>query len=245
MRINIPILYTRNGIEIFSDLAKNKNNRILIDDNEILIFALQEFEKALVEENNESRLKLLEKEFNYVLNYGKEENIGFDLDFKETRTVEDVDNITFLECSFKKGKKSKINEQEGFGGIFSIEKENEAPTPLKTVFSQKIQVDNQTMFDLDEFNIIEDRCIIEPIVEIIEEPEPEYVLSEKDLEKIKEIENDGRFKLLELKNERVQKTIHLIAIFLHEDYNQELYLLSFYNNYLLTNEYTYLCYKEV
>lgn len=246
MRINIPILYTRNGIEIFSNLAKNKNKRILIDDNEILIFALQEFERALVEENNESRLKLLEKEFNYVLNYGNNENIGFDLDFKEIRTLEEVEYIQPPEYNFHKGKKQKDDEQEGYRGIFSVEEEIFTEKPLKTVFSQEIQVEpicNNTIIDVDEFNIIEEEVIEEPEIILDLEPEPEYVLSEKDLEKIKEIENDERFKLLELKNEKIQNTIHLIAIFLYKDYNQELYLLSFYNNYLLTNEYAYLCYK--
>lgn len=246
MKINIPILYTRNGIEIFKGLAKNINRRILIDDNEILIFALQEFEKALLEENNESRLKLLEKEFNYVLNYGKEENLGFDFDFKETRTLDEVAYIQPPEYNFHKGKKTKDDEQEGFGGIFSVEEKIIVEKPLKNTFSKEIQVkevlEDVSSLDIEEFNLIEE-SIIEEIIEIDLEPEPEYILSEKDLDKINQICSNERFELLEKRNDKIQNTIYLIAIFLHKEYNQKLYLLSFYNDYLLTNEYAYLCYR--
>lgn len=246
MKINIPILYTRNGIEIFKGLAKNTNRRILIDEDEILIFALQEFEKALLEENNESRLKLLEKEFNYILNYGKEENLGFDFDFKETRTLEEVAYIQPPEYNFHKGKKTKNDEQEGYGGIFNTNEDNCLSTPLKNTFLQEIQVkevlEDVSSLDTEEFNIIKEP-IIEEVIEIDLEPELEYILSEKDLNKINQISSNEKFELLEKRNDKIQNTIYLIAVFFYKSYNQKIYLLSFYDDYLLTNEYAYLCYK--
>ena len=220
-KYNIPIIRTENNI-IENRLSNKNSNILIIPDEELLIDCILYFFDKIIEENNETRIKQLEKELNYFCNYSKVEQFSFDFSIKETRTIEEVPFDKPAVYNFNKGTKKDKIEEDNFSLMFgyeddvAIEQKKQKEKLVKQKKSEKIKVEKEV--------------IREP--EIIQES-----LNENDIKKCDELKE--RFKFINYQFERLYHSTYLIAIF-KDNNNCELVLIKFAkDDYLLTN-YFYL-----
>ena len=119
-KYNIPIIRTENNI-IENRLSNKNSNILIIPDEKLLIDCIVYFFDKIIEENNETRIKQLEKELNYFCNYSKVEQFSLDFSIKETRTIEEVPFDKPAAYNFKKGTKKDKIEEDNFSLMFGYE----------------------------------------------------------------------------------------------------------------------------
>lgn len=216
-KYNVPIIRTENNI-IENRLSNKNSNILIIPDEKLLIDCIVYFFDKIIEENNETRIKQLEKELNYFCNYSKVEQFSLDFSIKETRTIEEVPFDKPAAYNFNKGTKKDKIEEDNFSLMFgyeddvAIEQKKQKEKPVKQKKSKKIK---------DEKEVIR-----EP--EIIQES-----LNDNDIKKCDKLKE--RFKFINYQFERLYHSTYLIAIF-KDNNNCELVLIKFNNDYLLTNK---------
>ena len=220
-KYNIPVFICNDKI-IENRLSKDSSTRIIIPDNELLKECIIYFFDELTKENNETRLKQLEKELNYFINHRNLSQITLDFSIKETRTIEEVPFDKPSEYNFEKGKKKENIKDDNFFEMFGFNDEvaiKEKEQQLKNEEKLKKQPKEKKSKVIEE---------IKSKPEVIQEE-----LNEKDIEYCNHLKE--RFIFIDYHFERLYHSVYLIALFQEKNGNR-LVLIKFNNNYLLTNE---------
>lgn len=104
----------------FIHLIDDKIYCIIIKSHKLLEISCFEFESEIVKENNSERINSIVKEVNeYVRNYHKKNNeLSFEFDLTEYRTIEETYFDKPALYNFNKGKKKKDTDVEEFN-LFS------------------------------------------------------------------------------------------------------------------------------
>lgn len=215
---DIPIIATITEV-IENRLNNNKNKIIYIPEDELLKECIIYFFDELIKENNESRIKLLEKELNYFYNHSLSQQSILDFSFKETRTIEEVPFDKPAEYNFHKGSKKEKEEVDNFSQMFGYEDE----VALK---NKKQEEQKKTTKKVSSVKIKQQEIKKEP--EIIQTE-----LLKQDIDYCELLKEKFVFVKYEL--ERIYHSCYLIAHFKTKD-NIELVLIKFKNSYLLTNK---------
>lgn len=216
MKINIPLFVNKEGDIYFGDLlSSQKKEKILVPSNKILKDNLKKIELALIEENNEIRLKKIEQSIKEWLNY-EDNQITLNLKIEDGRTFDDEEYKIGKTRYFRKTKIE--NESDNFFEMFGFEDEVSIKEKEE---KQKKESKTQTKKSKESQKI---------------KREPEIIqteLNDNDLkycDKLKE-----RFIFINYQFERLYHSVYLIANFETKD-NNKLVLIKFKNDYLLTNE---------
>ena len=227
-KYNVPIIATSVAI-IENRLSKGNSLILNIPNDKLLIECIKFFFDEIIKENNESRIKLLEKELNYFCTHSDTEQFSFDLDLKETRTIEEVPFDKPKQYNFDKGKKKDKVEVDMFLEMFGYE--DEIAIKEKEEKIKKENKTNKTAKQKKE-KVLEEKKI-KP--EVIQEQ-----LNAKDIEYCEYLKK--RFIFIDYQFERLYNSVYLIALF-KENNGNKLVLIKFNNNYLLTNDWYLKLYK--
>lgn len=227
-KINIPLIVTSNNEIIFGKQLSNSNKVIVLDGGEFFKHSLAEFEKTLVEENNQHRLKRLEFEINAIINFEEFEGLG--IDFRDTSLI--TEEEYFLPSNYGIHNRNKLPEDDDmFSEMFGYDDEisaKEKEEKLKKENKTKPKTKNKTKKQKENNEIKK-----EP--EIIQE-----TLNDQDILYCDHLK--ARFKFIEYHFERLYHSTYSIALF-EDNYAMQYILLKFNNNYLLTNKCNLQLYK--